>query len=63
MVYRGGDALSGWAKSLLDSLGHGAWLVAVVGAVCAAIWGVAGWFIGGQADRKAAVQSAPGRSR
>jgi len=35
----------------------------VVGAVCAAIWGVVGWFIGGQADRKAAVQSAPGRSR
>ena len=63
VVYRGGDALSGWAKSLLDSLGHGAWLVAVVGAVCAAIWGVVGWFIGGQADRKAAVQSAPGRSR
>lgn len=63
VVYRGGDALSSWAKSLLDSLGHGAWLVAVVGAVCAAIWGVVGWFIGGQADRKAAVQSAPGRSR
>jgi AAA family ATP:ADP antiporter len=50
VVYRGGDALSGWAKSLLDSLGHGAWLVALVGAICAAVWGAVGWFLGGRAD-------------
>ncbi|MFP5340679.1 MAG: NTP/NDP exchange transporter [Gammaproteobacteria bacterium] len=51
VVYRGGDALSGWAKSLLDSLGQGAWLVGLVGAMCAAVWGVLGWLLGGRADR------------
>jgi len=51
VVYRGGDALSGWAKSLLDSLGQGVWLIALVGAVCAGVWGVLGWLLGGRADR------------
>jgi len=50
VVYRGGDALSGWTKSLLDSLGQGVWLIALVGAVCAAVWGAVGWFLGGRAD-------------
>ncbi|MFC3606559.1 NTP/NDP exchange transporter [Stutzerimonas tarimensis] len=50
VVYRGGDALSGWAKALLDMLGHGAWLPALVGAACAALWGVLGWHLGGRAD-------------
>ena len=50
VVYRGGDALSGWAKSLLDSLGHGAWLIALVGAACAAVWAVIGWRLGVRAD-------------
>lgn len=53
VVYRGGDALSGWAKAGLDMLGHGAWLVALVGALCAALWGVLGWFLGSSADRRA----------
>ena len=52
VVYRGGDALSGWAKAGLDMLGHGAWLVAMVGALCAALWGVLGWYLGGRADRQ-----------
>jgi AAA family ATP:ADP antiporter len=51
VVYRGGDALSGWAKALLDSLGHGVWLVALVGAVSAAVWGAVGWRLGAQADQ------------
>jgi AAA family ATP:ADP antiporter len=46
VVYRGGDALSGWAKTLLDLLGQGAWGVALAGAVCAAIWAVLGWYLG-----------------
>lgn len=50
VVYRGGDALSGWAKSGLDLLGQGAWLAALVGAACAALWGVLGWQLGGRAD-------------
>lgn len=51
VVYRAGDAISGWAKSLLDMLGQGVLLVALVGALCAAAWGVVGWYLGGRADR------------
>lgn len=57
VVYRGGDALSGWAKAGLDALGHGALLVALVGAVCAAAWGVLGWLLGSSADRQARALS------
>ncbi len=53
VVYRGGDALSGWAKSFLDLLGQGALLVALVGAGCAALWGGLGWYLGMRADREA----------
>ena len=52
VVYRGGDALSGWAKAGLDALGQGAWLVALVGACCAALWGLLGWRLGRQADAR-----------
>ncbi|MFF7708623.1 MFS transporter [Pseudomonas sp. NPDC007930] len=48
VVYRGGDAASGWAKSLLDAAGHGAWLPALVGAACAAVWAALGWYLGGR---------------
>lgn len=51
VVYRGGDAFSGWVKSLLDLLGQGAVLIAVVGAACAAVWAMVGWYLGGKADR------------
>ncbi|TLX54531.1 MFS transporter [Stutzerimonas nosocomialis] len=51
VVYRGGDAISGWAKAFIDMLGQGAVLVALVGAVCAAVWGALGWYLGGRADR------------
>lgn len=53
VVYRGGDALSGWAKAGLDMLGQGTWLIAVVGAFCAALWGLLGWYLGGRADARA----------
>lgn len=58
VVYRGGDALSGWAKSLLDSLGQGAVLVALVGAGCAAVWAMLGWYLGSRADRAAEASRA-----
>jgi AAA family ATP:ADP antiporter len=58
VVYRGGDALSGWAKAGLDALGQGAWLVALVGALCAALWGLLGWRLGRQADRQVEARSA-----
>ncbi|MGE8358856.1 NTP/NDP exchange transporter [Pseudomonas sp.] len=51
VVYRAGDAVSGWVKSGLDLLGQGAVLVAIAGAVCALVWGVLGWYLGQQADR------------
>jgi AAA family ATP:ADP antiporter len=50
VVYRGGDAISAWAKSLLDMLGQGTVLVAIVGGLCAAIWAVTGWYLGRRAD-------------
>ena len=50
VVYRAGDAMSGWVKSLLDLLGQGAGPVAVVGAGCALLWGYLGWQLGRQAD-------------
>lgn len=51
VVYRGGDAVSGWVKSLIDMLGYGAVLIALIGALCAALWGLLGWHLGGRADR------------
>ncbi len=51
VVYRGGDALSGWAKALLDMLAQGTLLVALVGAGCAAVWAALGWCLGGRVDR------------
>ncbi|KIP99446.1 MULTISPECIES: MFS transporter [Pseudomonas] len=60
VVYRGGDAVSGWAKSLIDMLGYGVALIAVIGALCAAIWGLLGWYLGGRADRgETGVQTPP----
>ncbi|VXC61086.1 MFS transporter [Pseudomonas sp. 8Z] len=56
VVYRAGDAMSGWLKSLLDMVAQGAWLVALVGAACAALWGLLGWYLGAQADDKASAR-------
>ncbi|MDR6957987.1 AAA family ATP:ADP antiporter [Pseudomonas brassicacearum] len=50
VVYRAGDAVSGWAKSLLDMLGQGAGMTAVIGAGCALLWGYLGFQLGRQAD-------------
>ncbi len=47
LVYRGGDALSGWLKAGLDSLGQGALPIALTGAACAALWAMLGWYLGG----------------
>jgi AAA family ATP:ADP antiporter len=57
VVYRGGDAISAWAKSLLDMLGQGTVLVAIVGALCAAIWAVTGWYLGRQTDAASQKES------
>ena len=39
LVYRGGDAVSGWVKAGIDALGFGAWPAALVGAALAAVLG------------------------
>lgn len=52
VVYRGGDAVSGWAKSLLDMLGQGAGLAALIGACCALLWGYLGWKLGLRVDNR-----------
>ncbi|NKQ10835.1 NTP/NDP exchange transporter [Pseudomonas sp. SST3] len=58
VVYRAGDAMSGWVKSALDMLGQGTGLVAVVGAICAMLWGYLGWRLGNQADKQAQPMTA-----
>jgi AAA family ATP:ADP antiporter len=52
VVYRGGDAVSGWIKTALDMLGQGAGLVALIGAACALLWAGLGWLLGRQADNR-----------
>ncbi|MNO91367.1 hypothetical protein D3C76_829080 [compost metagenome] len=59
MVYRAGDAISAWAKALLDSLGAGVLLAALAGAVCAAVWGLLGWYLGGRETPKAQLEGLP----
>jgi AAA family ATP:ADP antiporter len=52
-VYRGGDVLAAWANVGIVAIGTTA-AAAVVGAVVAGIWGVAGWLLGRSHDREAA---------
>ncbi|MCI0916640.1 MFS transporter [Pseudomonas stutzeri] len=52
VIYRGGDAVSGWAKTLLDMLGQGNGLAALIGAFCALLWGYLGWQLGRRADHR-----------
>lgn len=51
LVYRAGDAISGWARSALDLSAHGALLAAVVGALCAGLWAWSGWYLARQRAR------------
>jgi AAA family ATP:ADP antiporter len=52
-VYRGGDVLAAWANVGIVAIGTTA-AAAAVGAVVAAIWGVAGWLLGRAHDQEAA---------
>nr|WP_256580570.1 MULTISPECIES: MFS transporter [unclassified Pseudomonas] len=45
VIYRAGDAISGWAKSLLDLLSQGAVVAAIIGALCAGLWALTGWYL------------------
>ncbi|EHK66297.1 NTP/NDP exchange transporter [Achromobacter arsenitoxydans] len=52
VVYRGGDAASGWVKAGLDMLGYGASLIALLGAFVALAAAAVGYGLGRQADRR-----------
>lgn len=45
-VYRGADAIGGWVKTGIDTLGMGPALVALVGAIVALLWAAVGAWLG-----------------
>ncbi|MDH1300809.1 MULTISPECIES: MFS transporter [Achromobacter] len=57
VVYRAGDAASGWVKAGVDMLGYGAALIAVLGALCALAAAAVGHGLGRTADRRIADKS------
>ncbi|WP_372822765.1 NTP/NDP exchange transporter [Pseudomonas parafulva] len=56
VVYRGGDALSGWVKRGLDLLGEHPQLAMSIGAILALGWGVTGAWLG---RRQRRLENAP----
>jgi len=50
VVYRAGDAASGWVKAGVDMLGYGAALIALLGAACALGAAAVGYGLGRRAD-------------
>ncbi|MNV63219.1 hypothetical protein D3C71_1558010 [compost metagenome] len=52
VVYRGGDAASGWVKAGVDMLGYGAALIALLGAVVALGAAALGYGLGKRADQR-----------
>ena len=52
VVYRAGDAASGWVKAGVDTLGYGVALVAALGAICALAAAAVGHSLGRTADRR-----------
>jgi ATP:ADP antiporter, AAA family len=52
VVYRAGDAASGWVKAGVDALGHGVALIALLGALCALAAAALGYGLGRKADRQ-----------
>ncbi len=51
VVYRGGDAVSGWIKRGLDALGEHPGLAMGMGAIIALAWGGTGWWLGRRQSR------------
>lgn len=63
VVYRAGDAVSAWAKALLDLLANGVLIAAIAGALCAAAWGALGWYLGGRRVQSTGQTSPEPRSQ
>jgi AAA family ATP:ADP antiporter len=57
VVYRAGDAASGWVKAGVDMLGYGPALIAALGALCALAAAAVGHGLGRTADRRNADRS------
>ncbi|MDQ2149260.1 MFS transporter [Alcaligenaceae bacterium C4P045] len=56
VVYRGGDAISGWVKRLLDVVGDHPALAMFIGAILAVVWALTGVWLGRkQAANEAAL--------
>lgn len=58
VVYRGGDALSGWIKRALDVASDSPAVAMIFGAVLAVCWGLCGFFLGRREQALEAQQSA-----
>ncbi|WP_338881306.1 MFS transporter [Achromobacter veterisilvae] len=55
VVYRAGDAASGWVKAGVDMLGYGAALIALLGTACALGAAAVGYGLGKRADARKPV--------
>jgi len=61
VVYRAGDAMSGWAKAWIDGLAQGGLTAALAGAGCAAAWAVLGYWLGRRRDAGRESPAVPAR--
>jgi AAA family ATP:ADP antiporter len=61
VVYRGGDAVSGWVKRALDLLGELPGLAMFIGAGIALTWAGTGFLLGRAQRRREADPEAPAR--
>lgn len=57
-VYRGADALSAQVSAGITAAGFGAAVVALFGAVAAAVWGLTGWWLGRRYEANAVAAEA-----
>jgi AAA family ATP:ADP antiporter len=56
VVYRGGDAISGWAKALTDAIAQQPALAALIGAALSLVWACTGAGLARAHARQAAAQ-------
>ncbi|GAD25696.1 major facilitator superfamily transporter [Gluconobacter thailandicus F149-1 = NBRC 100600] len=51
VVYRAGDAVSGWASTAITTFSQSSVVVSLVGALLAIIWAACGYVLGEQEDK------------
>lgn len=62
-VYRGADAVSGWAKALIDLLAQHPAVAALIGAAVSLVWAGTGWSLARALRRRTAAPSIAGSGR